>query len=1007
MKQFEYTVTRGDSGLAARREQRIQQLGRVLLEASRERNRSGESWFERITESMLRDEQFRVQILRFVDVLPSLTDDAELVGHLREYFGSGSTDLPALFKWGLSKAHYSPKLTAKAVRKALVLVAARFIGGKDSGEAMDAVIALRRQNLGFSLDLLGEAVVSEEEADHYQAAYLQLLETLGPAIRRESAIPLLDRVDGRPGPGLYLSLKLTSLYSQVSAVNCEGSVDAISKRLRPMLLAARAQHAFVCIDMEQYEYKAIVLETFKKLLTEDGLRDWPHVGVAIQAYLKESPDDIEGLARWAAARGTPVTVRLVRGAYWDYESVIARQHGWEIPVWTEKSATDRCYEHCLERLLNHHPALRTAVATHNPRSIACAVALAEEQGLGSDQFEFQMLYGMAPALQHAIPAKGWCLRVYVPFGEPVPGMAYLVRRLLENSSGQSLLISGQAAVMDESVVLAPPSPSDPSLNPSPGRNGATRTDQDNRDRLEFTNEPLHRFTDPREHESMRSAIEWSRRRLGDYYPVRINDEAVETATFTESVNPADPAELIGRVGAADAEHVDIAVAGAREAFQSWSRVPARERARILLRTAALLHERRDRFAALEILEAGKTWFEADANITEAIDFLEFYSREAIRLDTPDGLDVPGENNVYRYSPLGVGVVIPPWNFPLAILTGMLSASLAAGNTVILKPSSQTPVIAARFVELLHEAGIPAGVVQFLPGPGSSVGQRLVEHPDTHFVVFTGSEAVGTALIESAARRRPRQRHVKRMIAEMGGKNAIIVDSDAEPDETVKGIVRSAFGYQGQKCSACSRLIVIGDQYRPLLKRLVDATRSLNIGRPEDPSVNFGPVIESAAMERIRNAIREGQQAARLELAVDCPADAHGFFVGPAVFSDVPPDSALFRDEIFGPVLSILRARDLKHALDLANDSAYALTGGLYSRSPANIERVKREFQVGNLYINRGITGALVVRQPFGGFKMSGVGSKAGGRSYLTQFMNQQTVTENTVRRGFAPASGID
>lgn len=995
-----------NAGVASPREERIQELGRVLLETGRPRAWSGGAWFERLTENMLRDQRLRIQVLRFVDVLPSLVDDNDLLKHLREYFGADNSGLPPLLGWGLSKAHYSPALTARVVRRALLLVAERFIGGRDSREALNTILDLRRQKLGFSLDLLGEAVVSEAEANRYQAAYLRLLDDLGPVILSEPIISLLDRVDGHPGPGLYLSLKLTSLYSQVSAVNFQGGVAAISARLRPILLAARKCRAFVCVDMEQYDYKSIVLQTFKTLLMEDGLRDWPDVGIAVQAYLKESLKDLADLVRWAALRGTPVTVRLVRGAYWDYETVIARQHGWEVPVWTEKSATDGCYEQCLEFLLDHYPRVRTAVATHNVRSLAAAMALAEERRLRADQIEFQMLYGMAPGLQQAVSAQGYGVRVYVPFGEPVPGMAYLVRRLLENSSGQSLLIPDRANVL--TALCAPqPLPAADSSRDSLAAHELAGSAPENPARNRFVNEAQHRFTDPREHQSMRAAIEEARGRLGDYYPLRINGDRIETNEVIESVNPANPDEVIGRVAVADLQHAERAIAGAREAFQSWSVLAGRERAKILIRAAALLRQRRDRFAALEILEAGKTWPEADANVTEAIDFLEFYSREAVRLDSPEVFEVPGEQNLHGYTALGAGVVIPPWNFPLAILTGMLSGALVTGNTAILKPSSQTPVIAAQFVNLLREAGLPDGVVQFLPGPGSTLGQYLVEHRDIQFIAFTGSEAVGTSLIESGARRRPGQTHVKRVIAEMGGKNAIIVDSDAEPDETVNGIIRSAFGYQGQKCSACSRLIVVGKQYRTLLERLVEASRSLNIGNPEDPAVNFGPVIERAAMERIRAAIREGRKAARLEVSVEIPANRPGFFVGPTVFSDVARDSFLFREEIFGPVLSVVPADDLDQALDLANDCAYALTGGLYSRSPANIERVKREFQVGNLYLNRGITGALVARQPFGGFKMSGVGSKAGGRSYLAQFMTQRTVTENTLRRGVAPTLGIE
>ena len=1005
MDGINHSVVLEKSKISAQREERVRALGRLLLEKARPYRARGGAWFERLLESMLRDQSFRVQVLRFVDVLPSLRDDDELVRHLDEYFAA-SKELPALVGWGLSKARYSPKLTAILVRKALMLVATRFIGGRNASEALDTVLDLRRQNLGFSLDLLGEAVVSEKEADQFQAAYLKMLDELGPEILKAAPLARLDRIDGRIGPGLYLSLKPTSLYSQSSPVNFQGSIEGISRRLQPLLLSAREHKAFVCIDMEQYEFKPILLETFKQLLLKDGLRDWPDVGIAIQAYLKESPDDIATLADWAKARGTPVTVRLVRGAYWDYETVIARQHGWKIPVWTEKSATDWCYEQCLERLFGHYPYLRTAVATHNPRSMAYAMAVAEEHNLSADQFEFQMLYGMAQDLQRAIADLGHCLRVYVPFGEPVPGMAYLVRRLLENSSGQSLFFSRRNEDANDSLLFAAPVPPVAAKSEDPARTSmGSGSKSGNPGR--FTNEPLHRYTDATERELMAHAIEQAKLELGREYPVRIDGRMVSTKDWIESLNPADPSQVIGRVGSAGLEQADLAIRGALNAFQSWSVKSANERAAVLIRAAGLLRARREQFAALEILEAGKTWGEADANVTEAIDFLEFYARDAIRLEMSDTQNLPGEHNDYRLTPLGVGVVIPPWNFPLAILTGLVSASLAAGNTVILKPSSQTPVIAARFVDLLSEAGLPAGVLQYLPGSGALVGQHLAEHPDTNFIVFTGSESVGTALIETAARRRAGQRHVKRVIAEMGGKNAIIVDQDAELDETVSGIVRSAFGYQGQKCSACSRLIVIGNQYRHLIERLVDATRSLKIGNPADPSVNFGPVIEYLAMQRIQKMIEEGRRAAKLELALSGPPDARGFFVGPTIFSDVPQDSALFREEIFGPVLSVLHAADLDQALALANDCAYALTGGFYSRSPSHIERVKREFQVGNLYINRSITGALVSRQPFGGFRMSGVGSKAGGPSYLSQFMHQRTLTENTLRRGFAPDSGLE
>lgn len=1008
MNQLDQKRSNATSTATIQREQRVKVHGELLLKRSRQSFWEAGFWMDRIMGRMLQNERFKVQVLRFVDVLPTLVDDNKLTGHLCEYFSPPEFEASSGLRWLLSLSQMSPALTARLVRRALLLVSSRFLGGADSRAAMKTVHALRRSNLGFSLDILGEEVVSEVEALRYQSVYTRLIDELACELNRQPCNSLVDRVDGNAGPGLYLSLKLSSLFSQASSVSFEGSVEVICERLRPIFAHAMEQNVFVCIDMEQYQYKEIVQGVFKKLLMEDRFKHWSNVGIAIQAYLRDTTRDIADLVEWAKMRGSPITVRLVRGAYWDYETVIAKQNGWTVPVWTDKSETDLCYEECLECLLDNYPTVRTAVATHNVRSLAFAMALAEEKGLNWEQFEFQMLYGMASVLQKAIAGMGYCLRVYVPFGESIQGMAYLVRRLLENSSGQALLgLNTTYNATDAPLQLAPPKPFQ-SESLALARNPfETGFDSGKSQLSAFVNEPLRRFTGAQERDAIQSAIGRLRNDLGKRYPLRINGEEIETSDFIESVNPANPLEIIGRVSAADVKHVNRAVAGAKKAFAVWSNVPTSKRAALLIKTAELLRNRRDLFTALEILEAGKTWGEADANITEAIDFLEYYARQAIRLELPEFLNVPGENNLCSYSPLGVGVVIPPWNFPLAILTGMLSAALVTGNTVILKPSSQTPVIAAQFVNVLIEAGLPAGVVQFLPGPGSIVGQALVDHNDIQFVAFTGSEAVGTAIIESASKIQSHPQQIKRVIAEMGGKNAIIVDEDAEPDDAINGIVHSAFGYQGQKCSACSRLIVVGKPYPMLLKRLIEAAKSLQIGNPEDPAVNFGPVIEHAAMERINSIIKRGRQVAKLELSVKCSQQANGFFVGPTIFSEVPADSDLFRKEIFGPVLSVLHAENLDQAIQLANDSAYALTGGFYSRSPVHIARVKQKFAVGNLYINRGTTGAMVGRQPFGGFRMSGIGSKAGGRAYLTQFMNQLTVTENTLRRGFAPESDIN
>jgi RHH-type proline utilization regulon transcriptional repressor/proline dehydrogenase/delta 1-pyrroline-5-carboxylate dehydrogenase len=414
-----------------------------------------------------------------------------------------------------------------------------------------------------------------------------------------------------------------------------------------------------------------------------------------------------------------------------------------------------------------------------------------------------------------------------------------------------------------------------------------------------------------------------------------------------------------------------------------------------------MRDRRVELAAWEVREAGKPWREADADVCEAIDYLIYYGREMLRLAPARQLDdLAGEVNAYVYQPRGVAVVIAPWNFPLAILTGMTSAALVAGNTVIMKPAEQTSVIAAKLMEIFSSIGLPAGALSYLPGLGEEVGEHLVTHPRTNLIAFTGSLAVGLHINALAAQTVEGQRGIKKVIAELGGKNAIIVDDDADLDEAVLGTVAAAFGYAGQKCSACSRVIVLEQVYELFLGRLVEATRSLRIGPAEDPGTFVPPLIDDEARQKVRHSITVAKGEGRVVLQMQEPRD--GYFVGPVIVADVSPQAVIAQEEIFGPVLAVLKARDFDAALEIALGTPYALTGGLYSRSPAHLERARQDLRVGNLYINRKITGALVGRQPFGGLGLSGIGAKAGGPDYLLQFLEPRTITENTLRRGFAP-----
>lgn len=531
------------------------------------------------------------------------------------------------------------------------------------------------------------------------------------------------------------------------------------------------------------------------------------------------------------------------------------------------------------------------------------------------------------------------------------------------------------------------------------------TDADPRSyHAEFANEPHVDFAVEANRMAMQAAIGRVGEQLGCHCPLVIDGESVDTEGRLASVVPYEFTRQVGTTASADASHADRAVQAARSAQADWARMPARQRSDRLRRLADLM--RRDFFelSAWEVFESAKPWREATADVCEAIDFCEYYAEGAERLAACRGADVPGEENRFVYLPRGITAVIAPWNFPLAILTGMTAAALATGNAVIMKPAEQSPIIAAKLMQLALEAGIPPGVLHYLPGKGEEVGAALVEHPYVHLIAFTGSREVGLAIHARAAQVSGKHcKFVKRVIAEMGGKNAVIVDRDADLDEAVAGVVYSAFGFQGQKCSACSRVIVLKDVHDAFLHRLIEATRSLPIGPAEQPATIVSAVIDQEARDRILRYVEIGRQEGTEALAVDVGELAHGgYYVGPHIFANVAPDARLAQEEIFGPVLAVLSAEDLDEAFRIANGVDYALTGGIFSRSPAHLDRARREMEVGNLYLNRGITGALVGRQPFGGFKLSGIGSKAGGSDYLLQYVIPKTITENTMRRGFAP-----
>ncbi|MED5074943.1 L-glutamate gamma-semialdehyde dehydrogenase [Anoxybacillus geothermalis] len=509
----------------------------------------------------------------------------------------------------------------------------------------------------------------------------------------------------------------------------------------------------------------------------------------------------------------------------------------------------------------------------------------------------------------------------------------------------------------------------------------------------YRHEPLTDFTVEANREAFLAALKKVESELGRDYPLVIGGERVMTEDKIISINPANKTEVVGRVAKANKELAERAMKTADEAFRTWSRTSPEARADILFRAAAIVRRRKHEFSAWLVKEAGKPWREADADTAEAIDFMEYYGRQMLKLK--DGIPVesrPGETNRFFYIPLGVGVVISPWNFPFAIMAGTTVASLVTGNTVLLKPASATPVVAYKFVEVLEEAGLPAGVLNYIPGSGAEVGDYLVDHPRTRFISFTGSRDVGIRIYERAAKVHPGQIWLKRVIAEMGGKDAIVVDKEADLELAAQSIVASAFGYSGQKCSACSRAIIVEDVYDQVLNRVVELTKQLNVGDPAEQATFMGPVIDQGAYNKIMEYIEIGKQEGRLMTGGEGD-DSKGFFIQPTVFADVDPNARIMQEEIFGPVVAFAKARDFDHALEIANNTEYGLTGAVISRNRANLEKARHEFHVGNLYFNRGCTGAIVGYQPFGGFNMSGTDSKAGGPDYLILHMQAKTVSE--------------
>lgn len=958
-------------------------------------------WIGKVMDWAMKNDDFKVQLFRFVDVFPYLNTGSMLTAHIKEYFGKDEQNVPAVLKWGAKSSGIAGNLGASVLNKAIAFnmkeMAKQFIVGENAGDTIKNLTKMRKEGFTFVIDILGEATVNEDEAEEYVESYLTLLENLKKVQNEWTAI---EPGDGNPdldwghSPKINIAVKPSALYSQAKPKNFDGSVDKFYTRMKRILEKVIELDGYLCVDMESYKYKDITIEMYKKLKTD--FPDYPYLGIVLQSYLKETDEDLKNLISWARAEKFNLSIRLVKGAYWDYETVLSKQMGWKNPLYLEKAETDAAFERHAGIILENHDICHLACASHNIRSISAVLEIAEELNVPESGYEFQVLYGMAEPVRKGLKNIAGRIRLYAPYGDMIPGMAYLVRRLLENTSNDSFLKQTFADGGEIDSLLKNPMDVLPENKPGTQPSGNQL----------FINEPMVDFKNKKHRSAFPEALTDVRKKLGRTYPLYINNREIRTSDTIDSLNPNKPSEIIGTICQAGQEEIEKAMEAAKTAFPKWRDTAPEERAEYLIKGADIMRRRIFEFSAWQVLEVGKQWDQAYADLAEAIDFLEYYAKEMIRLGTPKRMgNIPGENNIHFYEPKGIAAVIAPWNFPLAISAGMVSAAIVSGNPVIYKPSSLSSVIGHQLVEVFREAGLPPGVFNYTPGRSRVMGDFLVEHKEISMIAFTGSMDVGLHIIEKAAKVQPGQANVKKVVCEMGGKNAIIVDDDANLDEVIPGVLYAAFGFQGQKCSACSRVIVLDPVYDRFIERLKKGAAALKIGNPEDPSAYMGAVVDSSARDKIQEYIEIGNKEGNLVFQSEVPEE--GYYIPITIFDGITPEHRIAQEEIFGPVLSVMRVRDFDQAIEWANSTRYALTGGVYSRSPDHLDQARREFRVGNLYLNRHNTGALVFRQPFGGSKMSGAGTKAGGPDYLLHFMDPRLVSENTMRRGFTPVQEED
>lgn len=967
-----------------------------IIKAKRKRSwLDRDFWTQKFLDASSQDPELKKQLFRLVDVLPSLGSYQEIWEHFHSYLKE--YDLATLFpeiggiiRWGAKGTNSIKKrIISQAVRAGVSQMARQFIIAENIESATRKLTKLRKNGTKTTVDLLGEYALSIEDGNEYRDAYIKIISSL-----KSSASTSLSDAQ-IISDGACVSVKLSALYPHISQLNEGRSIAALVNQLTPIIEAAEKAKVSVYFDAEDTSYNGIIVRAFKELFC-DKFKHFSAPGLVIQAYLRSSYELAQDMIEYCRENQRKIGIRLVKGAYWDKELASALEKNWDAKVYLSKKSTDDNYNDITNLLLANTKHIYPAFGSHNVKTLLYAVNKANGLGIAPDSYELQTLFGMAPEIGQAFQEKGLNVRIYTPVGATIPGMGYLVRRLLENSSNQSFLkqFNDQNAEFDGKTTESEISESDGGARVEE-REIVKRHEFEAQFFIPFTNASPVDFSKPQNAPKYQQKIASVCQSLASNPPTvrpSIRGAEVNTSYKIESIAPATE-ECLANIYLAEQQDFKAAY----QKLHGSKCADLASRIEDAKKLAQIIEKNRVELTAIICAEVGKSYEDADYEVCEAIDFCNFYAQQASSLASRATSILPGENCSIAYVPRGLTLVIAPWNFPLAILTGMTIAALLAGNPVIIKPAEQASLIGSYLTKYLSELPSFSSMIAFLPAIGEVVGNSIDGNVKT--IAFTGSKEVGYKLMQASAA--DSSQEPIRVIAELGGKNAMILDSDADLDDAIPAIVKSAFGFAGQKCSALSRLIVHRDKLEIILNNLEKATKELFIGNTIEPHVNLGPVIDNDSHDRIKKFIDETsfkQVARSLELP------EKGYFISPKIYY-VPPEHLecdLWSNELFAPILAVTTYTSFDEAISIANNSRYALTGGLFSRNDQHIALFKEKYDAGNLYINRTITGSIVSRQPFGGHKCSGVGTKAGGENYLLQFTNAKVIAENTIRKGFTP-----